>query len=155
MRLTQGIGAAVATAAAALLTLGIVVPAQAAPEDGVLASAVGMEMFDVDLGTLVAPTPVAEWSSGQDVGATHEHVDDVFKLNTSQASGLFGDSRGRGRSGADRFGRVPAAGPSGHRVRGALRFMRPRRCADARAGPSHDRRRRSDRRGRIAARVAL
>ncbi|MGO1853624.1 MAG: LPXTG cell wall anchor domain-containing protein [Microbacteriaceae bacterium] len=88
MRLTQGIGAAVATAAAALLTLGIVVPAQAAPEDGVLASAVGMEMFDVDLGTLVAPTPVAEWSSGQDVGATHEHVDDVFKLNTSQASGL-------------------------------------------------------------------
>jgi hypothetical protein len=79
--------AAVALAAAMLLGLGIATPALAA--DGApLARASGVEVVDIDGGTLTRPTPAVEWRSGEAVEARADGTTDVLKLNTTQTTGL-------------------------------------------------------------------
>ncbi|PYY39652.1 hypothetical protein [Curtobacterium sp. MCPF17_046] len=84
--------AAVALAATMLLGLGIATPALAAPAlaaDGApLAKASGVEVVDIDGGTLTRPTPAVEWRSGEAVEARADGTTDVLKLNTTQTTGL-------------------------------------------------------------------
>ncbi|WP_228511735.1 hypothetical protein [Clavibacter sp. VKM Ac-2872] len=85
---TGAIGAAGAAALAALLALGGLAPLAAHASDAVLAHASGVEIVDIDGDTLLAPTPLAEWSAGAAVARTAASTGDVLKENTTRTTGL-------------------------------------------------------------------
>lgn len=51
-------------------------------------SAFGIQMLDADGGTLQAPAPLSEWSSGGTVENSLASTSDVLRLNTTQTQGL-------------------------------------------------------------------
>ncbi|MFF7684177.1 hypothetical protein ACFZA2_15620 [Microbacterium sp. NPDC007973] len=81
----------VRTAAAVLIAgafLGAgMAPAVAAPVTSAT-SAVGIQMLDADGGTVQAPAPLSEWSSGGTVETSLAATTDVYKLNTTRTNGL-------------------------------------------------------------------
>lgn len=91
-RTTTGTRTAVALATAVLLGLGTGTPALAAAaplaEGAPLAEASGVEVVDIDGGTLTRPTPAVGWRSGDAAEARADGTTDVLKLNTTQTSGL-------------------------------------------------------------------
>ncbi|WP_445996860.1 hypothetical protein ACUWEX_01395 [Okibacterium fritillariae] len=63
-----------------------------------LTQASGVEIFDIDGGTLQAKKPLAAWSSGATVRQTADSTGDVLKLNTTRTSGLVAEARADGAS---------------------------------------------------------
>ncbi|SKC36940.1 hypothetical protein [Okibacterium fritillariae] len=63
-----------------------------------LTQASGVEIFDIDGGTLQAKKPLATWSSGATVRQTADSTGDVLKLNTTRTSGLVAEARADGAS---------------------------------------------------------
>ena len=63
-----------------------------------LTQASGVEIFDIDGGTLQAKKPLATWSSGATVRQTADSTGDVLKLNTTRTSGLVADASADGAS---------------------------------------------------------
>ena len=85
----------IALAASALLGIGLVAPMLALPasadtaaDGATLAAASGVELTDIDGGTLTAPTPAVRWDSGDPTVARVDTTQDVLKLNTTRTSGL-------------------------------------------------------------------
>jgi len=63
-----------------------------------LTQASGVEIFDIDGGTLQAKKPLATWSSGASVRQTADSTGDVLKINTTRTSGLVAEARADGAS---------------------------------------------------------
>jgi len=63
-----------------------------------LTQASGVEIFDIDGGTLQAKKPLATWSSGASVRQTADSTGDVLKINTTRTNGLVADARADGAS---------------------------------------------------------
>ncbi len=72
---------------AGLLGIGVTVPAIAA-DSAPLARAAGVEVVDIDGGSLIDPTPTAAWHDGPAATADAAGTGDVLKLNTTRTSGL-------------------------------------------------------------------
>jgi hypothetical protein len=63
-----------------------------------LTQASGVEIFDIDGGTLQAKKPLATWSSGAAVRQAADSTGDVLKINTTRTSGLVAEARADGAS---------------------------------------------------------
>ncbi|MFT2691809.1 hypothetical protein [Clavibacter zhangzhiyongii] len=90
-RTSRGIlGATGAAALVALLAVGGLAPLAAHAADVAVARASGVEVVDIDGGTLTPPTPLAEWAAGAGAAVTREAAStgDVMRLNTTQTTGL-------------------------------------------------------------------
>lgn len=72
---------------AGLLGIGVTVPAIAA-DSAPLARAAGVEVVDIDGGSLIDPTPTVAWHDGPAATADAAGTGDVLKLNTTRTSGL-------------------------------------------------------------------
>ena len=85
-------GAATAATPATTATTAIAAPTasttQAAPKATPANSAFGVQMLDSDGGTLQASTPLAEWTSGDTVTQNAASTGELYKLNTTQTTGL-------------------------------------------------------------------
>ncbi|SKA97642.1 LPXTG-motif cell wall anchor domain-containing protein [Agreia bicolorata] len=80
--------AAIAAPAASGTTTASAAPAALTGKATPANSAFGVQMLDSDGGTLQASTPLAEWTSGDTVTQNAASTGDLYKLNTTQTTGL-------------------------------------------------------------------